>query len=179
MFDLLKFYYDAAPGFMDFIWDYTSRTLQMDQPEQRDFRLYGIFFWKEVAALEAELGRPGHSLVQTASETLLPLFFKIMTEVDPLDTDVEDPDSQSSLKFATVAIQAFFAAAPDAVFEFICPTFEAAIASHDWAVRHAGTLLLYCMCPLDGEAPRISENSRQFVSAHVDSLLVACGSEIP
>jgi hypothetical protein len=154
MFNLIRSYYELAPEFVDIIWQHTTAAIHLADPEQAGYRQCAIYFWKEVASFEQGIAekpqrdrrQPDHHLIPTAAEHLLPIFFQIMCEVTPDDTDVEDISEKSSGMFATMAIAAFYEAAPGPILMgFIEPTFRENIGSEAWPVRHAALLLLYCI----------------------------------
>jgi hypothetical protein len=157
----------------------------MSDPSQEMYRNVVLGFWKELAVLEAEIAAalrldgkepPAEKLVRVAAPTLLPVFFDIMTHIDPNDKAVEDPDAQTSAMHATLAIQAFFIAiAPDVFNNFLAATFERSIKSDDWTLRHSAILLLSCMCPLDIEMPvQGPEDICRVLAAQIPHLLAGC-----
>jgi hypothetical protein len=185
MFNLVKSYYSKADEFMGPIFDLTYRALQMSEPNQEKYRKSALAFWKELAVLECEIAEttklegkdilPGKHVCK-AAPLLLPLFFEIMSHIDPNDTAIEDPNDPSAATYATVVFQAFFNAIPDMVFHnVIVPTFNTNIISEDWTHRHAAILLLDCMCPLDVGLPvQESEEGLQFIAQNMPHLLAAC-----
>jgi hypothetical protein len=179
MYILLRVYYASALDFLDVIWDYTLRALNMSSPEQREYRHSALSFWKEVALMESEIpAEHSHNLILRASDNLLNLFFEIMTDVQPDDVDIEDPNETSTAGFATLAIAAFFLAAPGPVFhKFIAPTFDQKVLSDDWRIRHAALLLLYCLCP-ENSIGTISDDCRRFIYGHLNFVLEACKQRV-
>jgi hypothetical protein len=170
MFNALRLYYSAAPDFLQTVWDYTVAGLEMGRPEQAQFREIAIFFWREVAVFEKEV-KQSHGLILTAREFLLPKFWEIMCEVPAVHTDVEDPNENSPVMYATLAVVAFYQAAPAEIFtDFISPTFVDAIQGrHEWPVQHAAVLLLYCLSAEEGHPETFD-----FVRTNFNHLIEFC-----
>jgi hypothetical protein len=188
MLNVVEVYYVKSQEFIDLIKEYVNQTLQLTAPELKQFRAFGILFWKEVAEFEhgiAEQEREARSgggrhrwLSASVASTLLPLFFDIMCRINPADTRVDDSNEQSVDDFAMEAIRAFYNLTPVAVFDtFIQPTFEASIGSAAWTVRRAAILLLYCMCPIGDWRHLATQWENQFLWQHMPDVLVACRTE--
>jgi hypothetical protein len=143
MFNIVRQDYPVALEFIAVIWDFTVPTMALPA----DYQKAAIYLWMEIAQFEADVDpAASHKLVVTAGEPLLPMLFQIMCDVEADDTDVEDCEEQSPSMFATMAVAAFYEAAPADVFEtFIEPTFRRATESNSWPVQHAALLLLYCV----------------------------------
>jgi hypothetical protein len=170
MFNILRSYYTTAPAFIHTIWEYTMAGLELDRPEQTEFRDAAIFFWKEVAVFEKDI-KPSHGIVVTAGEALLPKFWDIMCEVPAENTDIQDPSENSPSVYATMAVAAFYQAAPGIIFtNFISPTFTDAVeTAHDWPVQHAALLLLFCLSAEDGDPLTF-----KFIQANLGHLIEFC-----
>jgi hypothetical protein len=172
MFNLVTRYYRASTEFIGRIWDYTQAGIM--QPEPVESRNTSIYFWKELADWEREQFKgdapENQHICELAAESLLPILFEIMCDINPNAIEVEDLNDRSPSMFATVAMASFYQLNPQYIFEhFISPAFREAIAQTDWTRRHAALLLLYAMSDAEGV-----EDACPFIAAETGQVIEHC-----
>ena len=158
MLTLVKSLYENVGEFMETIFEYTKNGITMDAEDQQ-YNTISINFWKDIACFEYEIKeeraqlfnsqanvREVQNICEVASDELTDMFATIIQNINPEDTEVEDPTGNPQLSMAaTMALATLFKTAPDKVFPKLSALITEIKDQKIWTVQHSICLFIYVL----------------------------------
>ena len=172
MLAIVETLYENVGAYIQCIFENTKAGFAMQTNGQK-YGEISINFWKEIANFEVnikeEKSNPLNSRNEERQELLLceafsgeltDIFTTIIQNINPEDTEVEDPIGNPQLSMcATMALAALYKAAPQQVFSKLSALIADLKTQESWIAKHSFCVFIYVLIGKTIDAPHSFERS--------------------
>ena len=183
MLQIVKSYYSTSNifDFMALILNYSMMGLTMEDSSHK-YNNISMILWRNIASFEYEILTKNqyvtqfHNITGIAIDNIYDIIEGFLIQIDPNDTNVEDPSTNQPSMIATVCLRQIFMAAPNEVFPMIKANFEqyAEVDDSNWVPKHAMLLLAYIASGKFNEYNSTYQFKREVYSFVQSSFNVVC-----